>query len=805
MEQITPESIPNNENYSQPKPNNSNGCWQAVLYAAAASWNLFVSAFGLVLIWGIEQAVFSGEIVAPNINWIFTLGAALGVIIPMLVLALVIKSSIWQAIYQTWLLGGLFMVLMLPARFVFITDFQLATLFHCGGMLVYLALILVWRIKKTSRPTRWSSVGLALLCGVILAIPWLLNGAFGSIMDVLLGLVASVLFGLSAALTIDTVLFSVSQTGDYSFGLILWDALTVLVLLVMMVSGMGESGNEWVLAFSVPLVALAGVVLSCYSRWQAPGSHWPAMSLLFGLALFWPLSFVDPDELMAVATGGEGDLMGYAFFMTGLAFAAVLLLGVVLLFLNEAVKKATQFWLPMIAAGLALLGVGAMYGFTGQPGFYGERLFVILKDQADLSQAKTIKNYAERRQYVYKTLVTKAETSQAELRKTFDQYKIAYTPYYLENAIEVDGGPLVRMWLKTRPEVDRVLDSPHLRPLSHVLGVAKGFEDKPVETPWNIKMIHADQVWQELNVQGAGIIVGQSDSGVEGNHPEVASQYRGRQQGNDYNWLDPWNHTSQPTDFGGHGTHTLGTIVGQKVGVAPKAEWIGCVNLARNLGNPAYYLDCMQFMLAPYPQKGDALKDGDPSRGAYVLNNSWGCPDVEGCDPNTLLPAVKALRAAGVFVVASAGNDGTRGCGSVMSPLSLYADVYSVGAVYEDGSITQFSSLGPVKVDGSNRIKPDIVAPGAGVLSSYPQDTYSSASGTSMAGPHVVGVVALMWSANPALIGDIDRTIEILNQTAQPLQGTWPACGDMNKTPNNAVGYGLVDAYAAVKAALQVK
>jgi subtilisin family serine protease len=210
-------------------------------------------------------------------------------------------------------------------------------------------------------------------------------------------------------------------------------------------------------------------------------------------------------------------------------------------------------------------------------------------------------------------------------------------------------------------------------------------------------------------------------------------------------------------------------------------------------------------MLAPFPQKGDPLQDGDPARGAMVLNDSWGCPDVEGCDPNVLLPAVRALRQAGVFVVASAGNDGLSGCGSVKDPIALYGEVYSVGAVDSAGDLAGFSSLGPVTADGSQRVKPDIIAPGEGVFSSTPQNTYATYSGTSMAGPHVVGVVALMWSANPKLIGDIDRTTQILDATAQPYHGQMPKCVSNASVPNNAVGYGIVDAYAAVKAAEAVK
>jgi len=130
--------------------------------------------------------------------------------------------------------------------------------------------------------------------------------------------------------------------------------------------------------------------------------------------------------------------------------------------------------------------------------------------------------------------------------------------------------------------------------------------------------------------------------------------------------------------------------------------------------------------------------------------------------------------------------------------------VFSVGAIDRSGNLAFFSSRGPVAADGSKRVKPDIVAPGVQVLSSFPGGTYAVEDGTSMAGPHVVGVVALMWSANPKLIGDIDGTTQILRQTARPYTGQQPACSD-GRVPNNATGYGIVDAYAAVKAAMALK
>ena len=187
-------------------------------------------------------------------------------------------------------------------------------------------------------------------------------------------------------------------------------------------------------------------------------------------------------------------------------------------------------------------------------------------------------------------------------------------------------------------------------------------------------------------------------------------------------------------------------------------------------------------MLAPFPQGGDPLKDGDPTRAADVLNNSWGCPELEGCDPNALLYAANHLRDAGIFVVVSTGNDGPN-CSTVNAPLSLYDSVFSVGAI-----------------DQSR--EPDIAAPGVDVLSSVPGGGYATESGTSMAGPHVVGAVALLWSAEPSLIGDIDRTEQLLTQTADPYTGDTSVGCFEGGTPNDAYGYGILDVYQAVKAAL---
>jgi subtilisin family serine protease len=665
--------------------------------------------------------------------------------------------------------------------------------------------IIGWRQGKIrrQRPTLLH-LGLALLVAAFLVYPWLVFGALGSPMDTLLNLAAGLLFGLAVALIIVYFLLPALQATSNGRG---WDLMlagfVIGALLVMMVSALGFNGMQLLLLFALPGVGWAAAALG-YPAQHETGSRLLAVTFFLGLATAAPALFIDPDEFALILGLGGRDLLTWAFWA---AMIAMLVSWIVSLF--AFLWRARWAWRPPLAfvgagAGIFLLAGLLLYFFAGHPGFHGEQLFVILGDQADLSAAESMTDYDARRQFAYETLVNHADSTQADIRDNLDSLNIAYTPYYLVNAIAVDGGPLLRLWLESRPEVDRVLDNPILRPLPAQAETASGTITitQSLLPLWNQTLIGADQVWAEFDVTGQGIVIGQSDSGVQGDHPELINSYRGRESGHDYNWLDPWNATTKPADIGGHGTHTLGSIVGQNTGVAPGAEWFGCVTLARNLANPALYLDCMQFMLAPYPLGGDPFTDGDPTRSAHVLNNSWGCPPLEGCDPNSLQPAVRALRAAGIFVVVSAGNEGTANCETVSHPLSLYDEVFSVGAISEFGELADFSSLGPVTADGSGRVKPDIVAPGVNILSAFPNSTYEYLDGTSMAGPHVAGVVALIWSANPELIGQIARTEEILIATTQSYTGTLNSCVDGTRIPNNGVGYGVVDAYAAVEMAI---
>jgi subtilisin family serine protease len=240
--------------------------------------------------------------------------------------------------------------------------------------------------------------------------------------------------------------------------------------------------------------------------------------------------------------------------------------------------------------------------------------------------------------------------------------------------------------------------------------------------------------------------------------------------------------------------------------------------MRRGFGNPGSYAECMEFLLAPYPWGGDPFVDGDVSLAADVINNSWGCPRIEGCFPETLRPGVEALRAAGIMMVVSAGNEGPA-CSTAATPPANYDASFSVGATTNDGDVVGFSSRGPV----DSLVKPDIAAPGELVRSSVPGGGYAYAGGTSMAGPHVAGIVALVWSVDTDLIGDVAATEALLCTTAVskpvdractreaapqgPLASLMPppacACGAVTGAPNNVYGCGVVDAGAAVRRALE--
>jgi len=753
-------------------------------------------------------------------DWVIFLFAffqAIILLLPLLPVVLFWKNPAFRSIFRLWTLMAFFGLLCAPLQLLPVSAASLQAISHIGiSLLIALGVILKKdqriRLTRLTMLHLWnpSLIFTALFLAALFSYPWIVFGALGSLTDNLLQLTAGLSFGLMTATLCKVFLFDkLVLPATNNIGTFLLQGLSIGIALSILFAGMGFpfGAMQFLLMISLPSL---GWVLTTIAQiaFRQQKSHLLAIGLLVGIAIAAPLILIDPDELGLLYNATPGEIMGYAIYASLISLVAGWLVGLIAFFISQVRLRRTIPSLPstrtvlllFASASAAWLLAITLYILVGQTGFHGESIFIILKSQADVSEAAQIEDASARRAFVYQSLTTHADQSQSEIQQFLDRFGFDYTPYYLVNAIQVTDNPLLRLWLLTRPEVDRVLSNPWMRPLPVEVFQNTGTADPPSSQLWNLEMINVYRVWAELGVSGKDIVVGQSDSGVQWDHPEVVSTYRGRTGDHNYNWLDPWYASPQPQDLNGHGTHTLGTILGATTGIAPNAAWFACANLARPLGNPALYLDCMQFMLAPYPQGDDPFTAGDPNLGANVINNSWGCPPIEGCDPDSLRIAVDNLRLSGIFVVASAGNDGPI-CNSLIHPIAIYDGSFTVGAINSAGQLALFSSLGPVELNGVQLIKPDIVAPGENVLSSTPGNTYEIHSGTSMAGPHVVGVVALMWSANPYLIGQIDLTEQIIIDTADPYSGTLPECPGAFNYPSTAVGYGVINAFAAVQAA----
>jgi serine protease AprX len=451
---------------------------------------------------------------------------------------------------------------------------------------------------------------------------------------------------------------------------------------------------------------------------------------------------------------------------------------------------------------------------------------VVLARQADLSGAGQLPTKQAKGRYVYEVLRQAALESQPPLLEWLRAHGAPHRSYYIVNAVWVRGDAALVQALAARDDVARIDGNP--RVLNAAAAALVPAAPQPAAAPGsiepNIAYTGAPEVW-DMGFTGQGVVIGGQDTGYAWEHPALRDQYRGwdgSSANHDYNWHDAIHagggvcgaDSPVPCDDGSHGTHTLGTALGDdggsnRIGMAPAAQWIGCRNMDEGVGSPATYIECFEFFLAPYPLGGDPLTDGNPDLAPDVTNNSWACPPFEGCEPNSLLQAADAQRAAGIMTVTSAGNSGSQSsvdnpqaCFTVHDPPAIYGSVYSVGALATGSdNIASFSSRGPVTVDGSGRPKPNITAPGTNIRSAVPSG-YSppSASGTSMAAPHVAGAVALLWSAVPSLKGHVDLTEEILNESAVPIATT--DC-DSNGSPNNVYGHGRLDIKAAVELALE--
>jgi serine protease AprX len=447
---------------------------------------------------------------------------------------------------------------------------------------------------------------------------------------------------------------------------------------------------------------------------------------------------------------------------------------------------------------------------------YGQQaeFFVVLADRADLSAAANLPTKTEKARFVYQTLSEKAQRTQRPILQWLRDRNIEHQSFYIVNAILVKGTRQIADTLAARPDVARVEGNPRIQndlPQPEAVEESSNTSGgRPATIEPGISYTHAPDVWG-LGFTGEGIVVAGADTGIRWTHNALKPHYRGwdgQNADHDYNWHDSihdsvgnpcGNDSIEPCDDSGHGTHTVGTMVGDdgagnQIGMAPGAKFIGCRNMDGGVGTPARYIECMEWFLAPTRIGGS---DPDPTKAPDITNNSWHCPPDEGCSFDTLQAAVEAQFAAGIMMASAAQNAGP-GCSTVENPPGIYEATYSVGALNTGtDTIASFSSRGPVTTDGSGRIKPDIAAPGNPTRSctNDTDSSYAAFAGTSMATPHIAGAMALLWNAIPSLRHQLTASRDALNNSAVHISDT--QCGDAGP-PNNVYGWGRVDIFAAV-------
>jgi len=424
--------------------------------------------------------------------------------------------------------------------------------------------------------------------------------------------------------------------------------------------------------------------------------------------------------------------------------------------------------------------------------------FVIeFEDEADLESAAVITDWTARGRAVADALRRTAERSQAEVVASLEERGLDYQSFWIDNTVHVESGTRsLALDLASTDEVATVREADTV-PLEQPRELRSAPMADGVE--WGVADIGADRVWDELGVNGDGVVVANIDSGAQYDHPALVGSYRGNNGDgtfdHDYNWWDPSGICTSPADTPcdniGHGSHTMGTMVGddgagQRIGVAPGAQWIAAKGCEYDGCSEAGLTSAAQWILAPTDRTGE---NPDAARRPHVVNNSWGGP---GGD--TWYDAfIEAWVASGIFPVFSAGNEGPD-CGTAGSPGDSPA-AYAVGNYAPNGAIAPTSSRG--SEDGAT-VKPDIAAPGTAVRSSVPGGGYAIYSGTSMAAPHLAGTVALLWSAAPSLVGDIAATRQLLDDTARDTADD--QCGG-EPDDNPVYGEGRLDAFAVVEAA----
>jgi subtilisin family serine protease len=422
-------------------------------------------------------------------------------------------------------------------------------------------------------------------------------------------------------------------------------------------------------------------------------------------------------------------------------------------------------------------------------------ILVSMKQTTDAAlaqvSARTFATRGERATAVYNSLSALAAESQAAALEMLNSprfFAINVRSFWITNQIYVQGAD--QYLIDSLAEMDDVASIEEEEIV--YLQEPEADPQNTIQAEWGVEKIQSEEAWRALGSDGVGAVIGVIDTGARHTHTLIRDGYRG----GSHAWYNPYASQPNPTDGHGHGTHCTGTIAGSGgIGVAPGAKWISCKGLRDDgSGTNAGLIACGEFMACPHDYQGN---NRDCNLAPDVSSNSWG-----GSGGQTWYDAViRAWHAAGVIPVFAAGNSGPS-CRSTLSPGDSGADVIAVGATTSTDAIASFSSRGPAN---SGIQKPQVSAPGNSVRSAgHTSDTaFATMSGTSMACPHVAGLVGLLRSGNQNL--SYDRIKNILQDNAdRNLSFSGQVCSNVGDStwPNYTFGYGRINALRSVNALL---